>query len=53
MFAKFFPTMQFYERFANFVDVQDYYMKLHDLDNQIGLAKVAADLLGQEICKGE
>ena len=53
MFAQFFPTMQFYKKFSKFVDVQEYYMKLHGLDNQIGLAKVALDLLKQEICKGE
>ena len=28
-------------------------MKIHELDNQIGLAKVATDLMGKEICKGE
>ena len=41
------------KRFARFIDVQDYYMKLYELDNQIGLAKVALELLDVEICKGE
>ena len=53
MFAQFFPAMQFYKKFSKFVDVQEYYMKLYELDNQIGLAKVALDLFKKEICKGE
>lgn len=53
VFAKHFPNMQFYKKFAKFIDVQDYYMKLFELDNQIGLAKVALELLETEICKGE
>ena len=53
MFNQFFPAMTFYKKFTNFVDVQDYYMKLHELDNQIGLAKVSIEILGKEICKGE
>jgi len=53
VFAKHLPNMQFYKKFAKFIDVQDYYMKLYELDNQIGLAKVALELLDTEICKGE
>ena len=53
MFEQFFPSMSFYKKFTNFIDVQSYYMKIHELDNQIGLAKVATDLMGKEICKGE
>ena len=53
MFEQFFPSMSFYKKFTNFIDVQSYYMKIYELDNQIGLAKVATELLGKEICKGE
>ena len=53
VFARHFPTMQFYKLFKNFIDAQTYYGKVCIASNQSGLAKVTKHLLKLEMCKGE
>ena len=45
--------MTFYRRFANFIDVQDYFKKVYKRPAQIGLAKCVEALLKSQLCKGE
>jgi len=53
VFARHFPSMKFYRRFASFIDGQTYYGKVAIASNQSGLAKVCKHLLGVDMCKGE
>jgi ribonuclease D len=53
VFSKCLPTMQFFKTIANFVDLQKYYQTVSEQTQQIGLAKVADQVLKKAICKGE
>ena len=53
VFAKHLPKMNFYKYMRNFIDAQTYYSKVLIAGQQTGLAKVAAEVLKFEICKGE
>ena len=52
VFGKYLPRMNFYKLFTNFIDVQSYYSKVC-IAAQVGLSKVAKQILNAEICKGE
>jgi len=47
------PHFTFFQKVANFVDIQDYYGELHAINNQIGLLKVSEELFGKPLCKHE
>ena len=52
VFARHLPNMNFFKVFAKFIDAQNYYSKICDV-GQVGLAKVAKETIGFELCKGE
>ena len=45
--------MNFYRKFARFLDVQTYWCAIKKEKNQIGLAKVVEQIMGKPLCKGE
>ena len=53
MFKDSMPQMEFYKRFARFLDVQTYWMEITKEKNQIGLAKVVEKVFGKPLCKGQ
>ena len=52
VFSKSLPSMQFFRNFTNYLDLQSYYQTISD-QKQLGLAKVADQVLKKAICKGE
>lgn len=45
--------LNFYKVIAKLLDIQVYYRAVTGTEKNLGLAKVALELLGKEICKGE
>jgi hypothetical protein len=45
--------MTFFQDFAHFLDIQNYYKDVAETQDQIGLANISKVMLGQEICKYE
>ena len=52
-FKKSFKDMTFFQDFAHFLDIQNYYKDVAETQDQIGLANISKVMLGQEICKYE
>jgi len=53
MFKQSLPAMNFFKRFARFLDVQTYWQAIKKEKNQIGLAKVVESIYKKPLCKGE
>jgi len=45
--------LNFYKVITKLLDIQVYYRAVTGTEKNLGLAKVANELLGKEICKGE
>ena len=54
LFKRTLPEMKFFERFANFLDIDQFYFKARNKDiTTIGLKTVVLNILGAPLCKGE
>jgi ribonuclease D len=53
MLEKHCPKLHFYREIKKLLDIQVYYMAVKGTEKRNGLAKVATELLGKEICKAE
>ena len=53
MFHESLPEMQFYTRFARFIDLQDYWKEITKEPKRIGLAKLVEKVLDMPLCKGQ
>ena len=52
-FAKSFPEMRFYRRFACLIDLQQLFSEMYAAEKSMGLSKVTDYVIGKPICKGE
>lgn len=53
MLEKYCPKLHFFRQITKLLDIQVYHKAVTGADKKLGLAKVAAELLGKEICKAE
>ena len=53
VFSRYLPNMIFYRQFKWFLDAQSLYGRVCEQRSQIGLSKVAKDVLKMDMCKGE
>lgn len=53
MLEKHCPKLNFYRQITKLLDIQVYYKAVAGTEKNLGLAKVATELLGKEICKAE
>jgi len=53
VFAKYLSRMNFYKLVKNFIDAQTFYARVCIQSQQVGLSRVAKEVLGTELCKGE